>query len=116
MAGSTMADENMSGAATASGSAASRGALGGVASTTGRVVNTAGSAAGGTLNAAHSAGAGVAGGLTSSSQGVVGLPGLTLSSASAAASSTNASSVISSNSSNVHLDSGTRLILKANGQ
>src|SRR6266849_6973152 len=80
MAGSTMADENMPRTATSSGSA-TRGALGGVTSTPGRVVNTAGSAAGGTLNGVQSAGAGVAGGLTSTSQGVVGLPGLTLSSA-----------------------------------
>jgi hypothetical protein len=116
MAGSTMANDNMSGMATASGSTATRGALGGVASTTGRVVNTAGSAAGGTLNAAHSADVGVAGGLTSASQGVVGLPGLTLSSASAASGSTSAGSVISSNRSNVRLDSGTRLVLKVNGQ
>ena len=116
MANETMADQNMSGMATASGSAATRGALGGVASNTGRVVNTAGSAAGGTLSAAHSAGVGVAGRLTSTSQGVVGLPGLTLSSASAASSATSAGSVISSNSSNVRLDSGTRMILKVNGQ
>lgn len=113
MAGSTMADENMSRTATSSGSA-TRGALGGVTSTPGRVVNTAGSAAGGTLNGVQSAGAGVAGGLTSTSQGVVGLPGLTLSSA--ASNSTSASSVISSNTSDVHLDSGTRMILQATGQ
>ncbi len=113
MAGSTMADENMPRTATSSGSA-TRGALGGVTSTPGRVVNTAGSAAGGTLNGDQSAGAGVAGGLTSTSQGVVGLPGLTLSSA--ASNSTSAGSVISSNTSNVHLDSGTRMILHATGQ
>jgi len=114
MAGSTMASENMSGMATASGSGATRGALGGVASTTGRVANTAGSATRGTLNTATPAGAGVAGGLTSTSRGVVGVPGMTLSSATA--SSTNAGSVISSNTSNVHLDSGTQLILRANTQ
>jgi hypothetical protein len=114
MAGSTMASENMSGMATASGSGATRGALGGVASTTGHVANTAGSATRGTLNTATSAGAGVAGGLTSTSRGVVGVPGMTLSSATA--SSTNAGSVISSNTSNVHLDSGTQMILRANGQ
>jgi hypothetical protein len=113
MAGSTMADENMPRTATSTGSA-SRGALGGVTSTPGCVVNTAGSAAGGTLNGVQSAGAGVAGGLTSTSQGVVGLPGLTLSSA--ASNSTSAGSVISSNTSNVHLDSGTRMILHATGQ
>jgi len=116
MAGSTMANDNMSGMATASGSTATRGTLGGVASTTGRVVNTAGSAAGGSLNTTHPAGAGVAGDLTSTSQGVVGLPGLTLSSATAASSSISAGSVISSNSSNVRLDSGTRMVLKVNRQ
>jgi hypothetical protein len=118
MAGS-MADDNVSGMATgagATGSRAARGTLGGVASTSGRVVNTAGSTAGGTLNGVHSAGEGVAGGLTASSQGVIGLPGLTLSSASAVSSATSAGSVISSNNGNVHLDSGTRMILKANGQ
>lgn len=114
MAGSTMGDENVYGTARASGSAATRGTLGGVASTTGNVVNTAGSAARGTLNTGNSVGGGVAGGLTSTSRGVVGIPGLTLSSA--ASSSTNAGSVISSNSGNVHLDSGTRMILIANGQ
>jgi len=115
----SMADDHLSGMAAgagATGSGAARGALGGVASTSGRVVNTAGSAAGGPLNGVHSAGAGVAGGLTSSSQGVIGLPGLTLSSASAVSGATSAGSVISSNSGNVHLDSGTRMILKANGQ
>jgi hypothetical protein len=80
------------------------------------VVNTAGSAAGGSLNTTHPAGAGVAGDLTSTSQGVVGLPGLTLSSATAASSSISAGSVISSNSSNVRLDSGTRMVLKVNRQ
>ena len=114
MAGSTIANENTSGMATASGSGATRGALGGVTSATGHVVNTAGSATRGTLNTATSAGAGVAGGLTSNSRGVVGFPGMTLSSATA--SSTNAGSVISSNTSNVHLDSGTQMILRANGQ
>lgn len=115
MAGSTTAGESVSGMASSSGSA-TRGALGGVTSTTGRVVNTAGTTAGGALNTTHSTGAGLASGLTSSSQGVVGLPGLTLSSASAVSSSTSAGSVISSNSGNVHLDSGTRMILRVTGQ
>jgi outer membrane biosynthesis protein TonB len=121
-----MADDNMSGMAAgagATGSGATRGALGGVAST-GRVVNTTGGAAGSTLHGASSAGAGVtgaaaAGRLTSSSQGVVGLPGMTLSSAasstSAVSGTTTGGSVISSTSSNVHLDSGTRMILTATG-
>jgi hypothetical protein len=106
---SAMAGESVGGMATASGSAAGRGVVGGVASTTGRVVNTAGSATGATLN---TAGANAAGGLTSSSRGVVGLPGLTLSSATSSATAVGA--VISSSTSNVHLDSGTRLVLTAN--
>jgi hypothetical protein len=114
MAGSTMAGENLSGMATASGSGAPRGALGGVTSTTGHVVNTAGSATGGTVQAAHSAGAGVAGGLNSTSRGVVGLQGLNL--VPATTSSAKAGSVISSSTSNVHLDSGTQMILSASGQ
>ena len=128
MSGGSMTNQtaagNVSGMGTSSGSTATRGALGGVASTTGRVANTAGSSAGGTVNAGHSAGAGLGGGLTSTSQGVVGLPGLTLSpasapastAASATASSASAGSVISSTSGNVRLDSGTLMILKANGQ
>jgi hypothetical protein len=114
MAGSTMAGENLSGMATASGSGATRRALGGVTSTTGHVVNTAGGATGGTVQAAHSAGAGVASGLNSTSRGVVGLHGLNL--APATISSANAGSVISSSTSNVHLDSGTQMILSASGQ
>jgi hypothetical protein len=114
IAGSTMAGENLSGMATASGSGATRRALGGVTSTTGQVVNTAGGATGGTVQAAHSAGAGVAGGLNSTSRGVVGLHGLNL--APATTSSAKAGSVISSSTSNVHLDSGTQMILSASGQ
>jgi hypothetical protein len=113
MAGSAMAGEDVSGMATASRSGTTGGVLGGVTSTSGHVVNTAGSAAGGTLHAAHSTSAGAAGGLNSTSRGVVGLRGLNLSSATTG--TTNAGSVISSNTSNVHLDSGTRMILTANG-
>jgi hypothetical protein len=105
---------NVGGMASASGSSGNRGLVGGVASTAGNVVNTAGSATGATLHTANATGANVAGGLTSSSHGVVGIPGLTLSSA--ASSSTNAGSLISSASSNVRLDSGTRMLLRVNGQ
>jgi hypothetical protein len=111
---SETAGEDLSGMATASGSGTTRRALGGVTSTTGNVVNTAGGATGGTVQAAHSAGAGVAGGLNSTSRGVVGLHGLNL--APATTSSANAGSVISSRTSNVHLDSGTQMILSASGQ
>ena len=91
------------------------GLLGGVGSTVGAVANTtgnlAGSAAGsvnntvgGTVNAA-----GAAGNLTSSSGGVFGLSGLTLNSV---ASNATQGSIISSTGHNVHLDSGTQLILR----
>jgi hypothetical protein len=88
------------------------GLVGGVASTTGSVVNTAGNTAATTLNAATSAG--VNGNLSSTSQGVIGLPGVTLSSA--AVNSASAGSTISSNSTNVRLGSGTRMVLLVNGQ
>jgi hypothetical protein len=102
---------NVGGMANASGSSGNRGLVSGAA---GNVVNTAGNTAGATLHPANATGANVAGGLTSSSRGVVGMPGLTLSSA--ASSSTSAGSVISSTSSNVRLDSGTRMLLRVNGQ
>jgi hypothetical protein len=101
------------------------GLLGGVTSTAGAtggaVMNTAGSAsgnAGGTLNAAtHSTGA--VGGLTSTgrlasnSSGVFGLEGLSINSA---ASSTTQASMIVSPTKNVHLDSGTQMLLSVSGQ
>lgn len=125
----------MSGAGTSaagSGMAGGRSALGGVASTAGgavgAVTNTAanvGGAAGGTLNStvsstANAAGSvnGVAGGtagglnavgqLTSNSRGVFGLNGLNLNSA---ASNGTQGSIITSTGKNVHLDSGTRMLL-----
>ena len=118
-------------AAGAAGSArtAGGGALGGVRSAaggaTGAVANTAanvGGAAtgtvGSTVNAAGAAsgavgGLNAAGQLTSNSQGVFGLNGLNLSSA---ASSSTQGSLITSTSKNVHLDSGTQLLLVAQGQ
>jgi hypothetical protein len=117
---SAMMAGNAGGMATGSGSAAgSRGGLvGGVGSTAGGVANTTGSAAGSTLHTGNVAGATTAtnatGGLTSTTQGVVGMPGLTLSSV--GSGTTTAGSVISSSSSNVRLDSGTRMLLRANGQ
>src|SRR5207245_377636 len=88
----------------------------GVGSTAGGVVNTAGSAAGAATSAAGSAGGSVSGplasgSLTSTSQGVVGLHGLSL--ATDASNSTHGS-VITSNGGNVHLDSGTEMILRVN--
>jgi hypothetical protein len=132
-AGSTGADDMMASSAgmgAVQGSARSGGGLaGGVASTagatagatSGTVMNTASSvpsAAGGTLNtAARSTGA--VGGLTSSgrlasnSNGVFGLEGLSIDSA---ASSATQGSMIVSATKNVHLDSGTQLLLRTTGQ
>jgi hypothetical protein len=101
------------------------GLLGGVTSTTGAtagsVVNTANSVpvnAGGTLNAATRS-TGAVGGLTSEgrlasdSSGVFGLHGLSIDSA---ASSATQGSIIVSSTKNVHLDSGTQMLLSASGQ
>ncbi len=117
-----------------SGAAGGRGALGGVSSAAGgavgAVTNTAanvGAVAGGAVNtAAANAGGSVAGAskgavgglnaagqLTSNSQGVFGLNGLNLS---AAASNATQGSVITSTGKNVHLDSGTRMLLVSQAQ
>jgi hypothetical protein len=121
-------DVMASGGGMGSASGAARGGggvLGGVTSTAGAtggaVMNTAGSAsgnAGGTLTAAtHSTGA--VGGLTSTgrlasnSSGVFGLEGLSISSA---ASSATQGSMIVSPTKNVHLDSGTQMLLSVSGQ
>ncbi len=92
-----------------------------VPATAGGITNVASSApgnAGGVMNmAAHSTGA--VGGLTSdgrlisNSSGVFGLQGLSLDSA---ASSATQSSMIVSSTRNVHLDSGTQMLLSASGQ
>ena len=105
------------------------GALGGVRSTAGAaagaVTNTAasaggvaGGAVGSTMNAAGAArgavgGLNTAGQLTSNSQGVFGLEGLNLN---AAASNSTQGSLITSTSRNVHLDSGTQLLLVSQAQ
>jgi hypothetical protein len=101
------------------------GLVGGMASTagatTGSVVNTAGSVTSntaGTVNAATRS-TGAVGGLsstgrlTSNSSGVFGLEGLSLDSA---ASSATQGSLIVSQTKNVHLESGTQLLLSAAGQ
>jgi hypothetical protein len=123
----------MSASTAGSGMAAGRGALGGVTSTAGgaagAVTNTAanvGGVAAGTANAATSAGGSVAGAskgavgglnaagqLTSNSQGVFGLNGLSLS---AAGSNATQGSVITSAGKNVHLDSGTQMLLVSQAQ
>jgi hypothetical protein len=95
------------------------GTVGGAAGAVGGVAGNAGRAAGGTIGATtHAAGSATgsvggldaAGHLGSSSSGVFGLEGLTLTSA--AGSSTQAS-VVASKTQNVHLDSGTQLVLCA---
>src|SRR5216683_921371 len=116
-----------------SGMAGGRGALGGVTSAAGgavgTVTNTAanvGGVGGGTLSSAANAGGSIAGTskgavgglnaagqLTSNSQGVFGLSGLNLS---ATASSATQGSVITSAGKNVHLDSGTRMLLVSQAQ
>ena len=128
------ADIPAGGGAMASGSA--RGALGGVGgvgSTVNGAVGGVGNAAGGALNSttravgstANVAGSATAtatgsvGGLNAegqfvaNSRGVFGLHGLSLSSA---ASSSAEGSLITSSSENVHLDSGSRMLLVAQGQ
>ena len=128
-AASTGADDIVasgSGMGAAQGSARSGGGLaGGVASTagaaTGGVVNTASSApvnAGGSLNTVTRS-SGAVGGLTSTgrlasnSSGVFGMEGLSIDSA---ASSATQGSMIVSATKNVHLDSGTQLLLRTTGQ
>jgi hypothetical protein len=109
--------------------AAGGGALGGVRSTagaaTGAVTNTAANvggaangAVGSTVRAAGGAngavgGLNAAGQLTSSSQGVFGLDGLNLNSSMV---NNTQGSLITSSSKNVHLDGGTQLLLRSQGQ
>jgi hypothetical protein len=83
------------------------GAVGGVRSTTGSLVNTAGRVGGPAVNTANGTGVGASSSLNSNSQGVIGLRDLNLASS---ASSSNSGTFTSPNS-NVHLDSGTQMIL-----
>jgi hypothetical protein len=119
--------------AAGSGTAGGRSALGGVTSTAGgaagTVTNTAanvGGVAGGTVNSAANAGGSIAGTskgalgglntagqLTSNSQGVFGLNGLNLSTA---GSNATEGSLITSAGKNVHLESGTRMLLVSQAQ
>ena len=88
------------------------GPLGGVRSTAGGAVDTAGSTAGAAVNStAGAAGSAVSGSLSATSHGVVGMPGLSLSTQTS--TSANAS-VITAQGTNVHLDSGTEMILRVN--
>jgi hypothetical protein len=130
-AGSDM--DAMGGMGTSTAGSGGRGALGGVASAAGgaagTVTNTAASVGGvasGTVNTAANAGGSIAGAskgavgglntagqLTSNSQGVFGLNGLNLN---AAGSNATQGSVITSAGKNVHLDSGTRMLLVSQAQ
>ena len=80
------------------------GLVGGVRSTTGGLVNTAGSVGGSAVDT----GAGASSSLNSNSQGVIGLHGLNL----ASTASGSSSGTFTSQGSNVHLDSGTQMILR----
>lgn len=134
MAGSDMDSMGSLGASAAgSGAAGARGGLGGVTSAAGgavgTVTNTAanvGGAAGGAVNSTANAAGNVAGAskgalgglnaagqLTSNSQGVFGLNGLNLN---AATSNATQGTLITSAGKNVHLDSGTRMLLVTQAQ
>ena len=101
---------------------AAGGAVGAVSNTAANVGGAAGGAVNSTTNAAGSVagtskgavgGLNAAGQLTSNSQGVFGLSGLSLN---AAASNATQGSVITSTGKNVHLDSGTRMLLVSQAQ
>jgi hypothetical protein len=139
MAGSSMSGGSMGGGSTGGGRSSGGGLLGGVGSTAGGAVGTTtgvagnvGGAANGTVNSAtnvtSNAGGAVtgttrgatgglnsAGQLTSNSQGVFGMQGLNLQSATAGSTNTQGT-LITSTDRNVHLDSGTRMLLAAQGQ
>jgi len=93
------------------------GAVGGAAGAAGGVAGSAGRVAGGTVgatsnavgSAGHAGGLDAAGHLMSNSSGVFGLQGLSLSSA---ASNATDASVVTSKTQNVHLDSGTQMVLR----
>jgi hypothetical protein len=113
----------LGGVGSASGGAAgvmtnATGSVGGATNTAGNVGGLAGGALNSTANST-SATRGAAGGLntagqlTSNSQGVFGLNGLNLNSA---ASNSTQGSLITSTSKNVHLDSGTQLLLVTQSQ
>jgi hypothetical protein len=93
-------------------------ATGGVTNTAANASGLAGGAVNSTVNAAGAVrgavgGLNAAGQLTSNSQGVFGLEGLNLN---AAASNSTQGSLITSTSKNVHLDSGTQILLVSQAQ
>jgi hypothetical protein len=85
--------------------------LSGTGSTKGAVVTTVSHTTGTVVNTADHPGAAANGSLSASSQGVVGLPGLSLFSQTTTFAT---ASVVSSQGNNVHLDSGTEMILRVN--
>ena len=98
----------------APGRAGNGGMIGGAAQTAGTAAGTATNAAGNVGTAAGStAAAGSNARLSASSQGVAGLPGLSLS---AATANNTQASVISSQNKNVKLDSGTQMLLRVNSK
>jgi hypothetical protein len=119
-AGGSMASGRRSGGASALGGVSSTagGAVGSVASPAANVGSAANGAVVSTANAAGAArgtggGLNAAGQLTSNSQGVFGLNGLNLASVAAGSAQ---GSLITSTSQNVHLDSGTQIVLSATSQ
>ena len=87
------------------------GVLSGTGSTKGAVVTTVSHTTGTVVNTADHPGAAANGSLSASSQGVVGLPGLSLFSQTTPFAT---ASVVSSQGNNVHLGSGTEMILRVN--
>jgi len=85
--------------------------MGSVAGSATNTLGSAGSTAGGVVHATE--GMTDEGSLTSSAHGVVGLPGMSLN---GQASSSTQGSVITSQGQNVHLDSGTQMVLRVNAQ
>jgi hypothetical protein len=91
------------------------GLLGGVGSTAGAAggaVGNLGGVAGGAVNSTTSAAGSATGALNATSAGVVGIPGLALNSVSSATAN---GSVLTSTGKNIHLDSGTQMLLKVAG-
>lgn len=118
--GGSMGGSSM-GRSTPSGGSPLGGAVGGVTNTAGSAVggvgSTAGNVAGSTTGAVSGAangtvGAAANGALGATSRGVIGMQGLALNTAAAGSAQ---GSVISSNTQNVKLDSGTRMVLQIAG-
>jgi hypothetical protein len=112
-------DSMMASPGMSTGGHASGGLLGGATAPVGAVAGTAtntlgsaGSTAGGAVHGATQ-GMTAEGSLTSSAHGVVGLPGMSLN---GQASSSTQGSLITSQGQNVHLDSGTQMVLRVNAQ